>query len=75
MRTVQIHPTISYLCNKIEFYGMNERSHGALEALSYIRQFLKDRGDVKATIREIDYLIELLLSGAVRDFRQRISEY
>ena len=57
---------------------MNDRCEGALEALSYIKQFIGDLDEkkgLKTASKESDYLISLLLKGSVSDFRHRITQY
>lgn len=57
---------------------MNDRCEGALEALGYVRRYIVEfgrDGDVRSVLREVNYLIDLLLRGAVSDFRQRIERY
>jgi len=59
---------------------MNERSQGALEALSYIRQYVerldkKDKNPKLKILAELNYLTKLLLNGSVKDFKQRIENY
>ena len=58
---------------------MNDRCEGALEALSYVRAFVEDLekrgGDLGRVRGEVEELIDLLLRGAVSDFRRRIRGY
>ncbi|MEM2902498.1 MAG: hypothetical protein QXO32_07220 [Candidatus Bathyarchaeia archaeon] len=57
---------------------MNDRCEGALEALSYVRRFIEEfggDGSARCVLREVNYLIDLLLRGAVSDFRHRIERY
>ena len=58
---------------------MNERCEGALEALGYMKKFVEFLGN-RPTLRlrileELIELIDLLLSGSVIDFRQRIERF
>jgi hypothetical protein len=46
---------------------MNPKAEGALEALSYVQEFLKTHGESR-TVKEIESLIDGLLRGIGVDF-------
>jgi len=57
---------------------LNDRCEGALEALGYVRRFIERLGvggDVRCVLREVNHLIDLLLDGAVDDFKHRVERY